>query len=83
MSLFQTVKSISTAELKEKLNGSIQLIDVRTPAEYQGGAYQTSEKYSTSTYSKFQRKTRSACLYHLSIGNAEQTSYERVEENGV
>lgn len=53
MSLFQTVKSISTAELKEKLNGSIQLIDVRTPVEYQGGAYQTSEKYSTSTYSKF------------------------------
>ena len=37
MSLFQTVKSISTAELKEKLNGSIQLLDVRTPAEYRGG----------------------------------------------
>ena len=40
MSLFQTVKSISTAELKEKLNGSIQLLDVRTPAEYRGGMNQ-------------------------------------------
>ncbi|MEY8445655.1 rhodanese-like domain-containing protein [Enterococcus ratti] len=37
MVLFQTIKSISTTELKGKLHASIQLIDVRTPAEYQQG----------------------------------------------
>lgn len=37
MMLFQTTKTISTLELKEKLKDSIQLIDVRTPDEYRGG----------------------------------------------
>ncbi|HJG22174.1 rhodanese-like domain-containing protein [Enterococcus durans] len=37
MMLFQTIKSITIAELKGKLKSSIQLIDVRTPNEYRGG----------------------------------------------
>ncbi|MGH1867240.1 rhodanese-like domain-containing protein [Enterococcus durans] len=37
MMLFQTIQSITIAELKGKLTSSIQLIDVRTPNEYRGG----------------------------------------------
>ncbi|MFS0926984.1 rhodanese-like domain-containing protein [Enterococcus durans] len=37
MMLFQTMQSITIAELKGKLTSSIQLIDVRTPNEYRGG----------------------------------------------
>lgn len=37
MRLFQTIQSITIAELKGKLTSSIQLIDVRTPNEYRGG----------------------------------------------
>ncbi|MGM9904260.1 hypothetical protein A5844_001364 [Enterococcus sp. 10A9_DIV0425] len=37
MGLFNFSQSISTEELKQKTKDSIQLVDVRTPAEYRGG----------------------------------------------
>ena len=35
--LFQSIKSITVPELKEKLLENPALLDVRTPAEYRGG----------------------------------------------
>lgn len=35
--LFNRIPSISTTELEEKLNGTIELLDVRTPGEYRSG----------------------------------------------
>ncbi|MBO1299812.1 MULTISPECIES: rhodanese-like domain-containing protein [Enterococcus] len=37
MALFQFGQSVTTKDLQEKLNGDIQLVDVRSPEEYRGG----------------------------------------------
>ena len=42
--LFTKVASISTIELEQKLKENIQLIDVRTPGEFQSRTYKKCKK---------------------------------------
>ena len=45
--LFTKVASISAIELEQKLKENIQLIDVRTPGEFQKGHIKNAKKCST------------------------------------
>ncbi len=56
MMLFQTIQSISTSELKEKLSDSVQLIDVRTPGEYQGGHIRQAKNIPLQRITSFKGK---------------------------
>lgn len=53
MGLFQLSQSITVKDLQDKLKENIQLIDVRTPAEYRGGHIKQAENiplHRISTY---------------------------------
>ncbi|MBF8808600.1 MAG: rhodanese-like domain-containing protein [Enterococcus lacertideformus] len=57
MALFQTTKSISVAELKGNLKNPIQLLDVRTPEEYQRGHIRQAKNIPLHRIQSFNGKT--------------------------
>ncbi|HJE15408.1 MAG TPA: rhodanese-like domain-containing protein [Lapidilactobacillus dextrinicus] len=55
--LFNRIPSISTKELKSKLNPKIVLLDVRTPAEYRSGHIAEARNLPLNRISTYHRPT--------------------------
>lgn len=51
--LFTKIDSISTFELEKKLNSQIQLIDVRTPLEFQRGHIKNAKNVPLNTIANY------------------------------
>ena len=64
--LFTKVDSISTIELEQKLKQNIQLIDVRTPAEFRRGHIKNAKNIPLNEISRYtpvaNKKTYVICL---------------------
>lgn len=55
--LFNRIPSISTADLQQKLDSNLVLLDVRTPSEYRGGHIASAKNVPLSKIAGYQQRS--------------------------
>lgn len=87
---FKKVESISTAELEKRLKTNIKLLDVRTPAEYNGGHIEGAQNiplgqidhYSQSKEEKLYVICHSGVRSRLAAAKLRKKGYDVVNISG-
>ena len=87
---FTKVESISTAELEKRLKTNIKLLDVRTPAEYNGGHIEGAQNiplgqighYSQSKEEKLYVICHSGVCSRLAAAKLSKKGYDVVNISG-